>query len=57
MAKAIKHIGFSGAVKKVEASGKSKESAEKIIGYAKAHASAHAKAINPHLKNMGGKKK
>ena len=58
MAKAIKHVGFKGAVKSVMAKqGVSKESANKIIGYDKAHANAAAKAKNPSLKKTGGRKK
>lgn len=57
MAKKIVHLGFKGAVKKVEAQGKSAESAKKIIGFAKSHASAKAKAANPRLNKMGGAKK
>lgn len=46
-----KHPGFKGAVREVERKeGMSKESAERIIGYGKAHASAAAKKANPRLK-------
>ena len=53
---AIKHVGFKGAAASVMAKqGVSKESANKIIGYGKAHASAAAKKANPRLKKTGGK--
>jgi len=54
MAKKIKHVGFSGAEKQVEKEGYSKESAARIIGAGKAHASAAAKRKNPHLNRKGG---
>lgn len=52
MAKKSKaHPGFAGAMKQVEKkSGVSAESAAKIIGYNKAHASSAAKKANPRLK-------
>ena len=51
-----KHVGFKGAVKNVMSKeGVSKESANKIIGYGKAHASAAAKKANPRLRKTGGK--
>ena len=51
-----KHVGFAGAVKSVEKKeGMSKESAEKVIGYGKAHASAAAKKANPRLNKKGGR--
>lgn len=50
------HLGFAGAVKQVESEGHSEESAEKIIGYGKAHASAKAKKANPRLLKHGGKR-
>lgn len=56
--KPIKHVGFQGAVKSVMSKeGMSKESAEKVIGYGKAHASPAAKKANPALKKTGGKGK
>jgi hypothetical protein len=56
--KPIKHVGFKGAVNSVMAKeGVSEESAEKIIGAGKAHASAAAKRANPRLSKTGGKKK
>jgi hypothetical protein len=50
------HPGFKAVVDKVEKQqGVSKETAEKEIGYAKAHASAAAKRANPRLNNTRGK--
>lgn len=54
MARKIKHVGFKGAEKKVEAEGYSKDSAARIIGAGKARASAAAKARNPRLNKTGG---
>jgi hypothetical protein len=55
--KPVKHIGFKGAENKVmKTEGVSANSAAKIIGAAKAHASAAAKAKNPNLLKTGGKK-
>lgn len=49
------HPGFKGAVKSVERKeGVSAESANKIIGAGKAHASAAARKANPRLNKMGG---
>ena len=48
------HPGFKGAVANVERKGYSAESAKRIIGYAKAHASAAARRANPRLEKMGG---
>jgi hypothetical protein len=54
--KPVKHVGFKGAVASVKSKGGySEESAEKIIGYAKAHASASAKKRNPALTKKGGR--
>jgi len=50
-----KHPGFAGAVRSVEREGHSKASAERIIGYGKAHASAGAKRKNPRLLKKGGR--
>jgi hypothetical protein len=48
------HPGFKGAMKQVEQkSGVSAQSAAKIIGYGKAHASAAAKKANPRLNKTG----
>jgi hypothetical protein len=48
------HPGFKGAAKEVAKSeGVSMKSANKIIGYGKAHASAAAKKANPRLKKTG----
>lgn len=45
-----KHPGFKGAVKSVERKeGVSAKTANRIIGYGKAHASAAAKKANPRL--------
>ena len=50
MAKSVKHVGFSGAMKSVEKKeGYSAKTAAKIIGAGKAHASAAAKKNNPRL--------
>lgn len=50
-----KHPGFKGAMKSVERKeGVSKESAAKIIGAGKAHASAAARKANPRLNRKGG---
>lgn len=44
------HPGFKGAVKDVERKeGMSKKSAERVIGYGKAHASAAVRKANPRL--------
>lgn len=51
-----KHIGFKGAVKKLESRGTPKADAEREIGYAKAHASPAAKKANPRLNRTGGKR-
>ena len=54
----VKHIGFRGAVNKVQSTEHvSKKSAERIIGAAKNNASSAAKKRNPRLKRMGGAKK
>lgn len=52
----IKHVGFTGAVANAERHGYSEESAERAIGYAKAHASAAAKRRNPRLLRKGGRR-
>lgn len=50
------HPGFRGAAKQVaKKENVSMKSANKIIGYAKAHASPAAKKANPRLKKTGGK--
>lgn len=50
------HPGFKGAAADVaRKEGVSKESADKIIGYGKAHASAAAKKANPRLNKKGGR--
>jgi hypothetical protein len=51
---AVKHIGFQGAENHVMAEGYSPGSAARIIGAAKARASASAKKANPHLLNTPG---
>jgi hypothetical protein len=54
----IDHVGFKGAVADAMKSGHvSKETAEREIGYAKAHASAAAKKANPRLNKTGGRHK
>lgn len=55
--KAIKHVGFKGAVAKVVAQGKSPKAAAKIIGAGKANASPAAKKANPALKKVAAKVK
>ena len=55
MAKKIKHVSFKGAEKAVEGEGYSAESAAKIVGAGKAHASAAAKKANPRLNKKGGR--
>jgi len=55
--KAVKHVGFKGAVKSVQKEGYSKAAAGRIIGFGKAHASKEAKKANPRLSKKGGKKK
>lgn len=56
MSKSKKHPGFKGAVSSVERKeGVSKQSAEKIIGYGKAHASEKARKANPRLNKKGGR--
>lgn len=59
MAKKSKaHPGFKGAVEQVERKqGVSKETADREIGYGKAHASAAAKRANPRLNRTGGRGK
>jgi len=55
---AKKHIGFKGAVRSaMKSGGVSKATAEREVGYAKAHASAAAKRANPRLNRTGGKRK
>ena len=57
-AKPVKHVGFKGAVKSVMKKGDySEESAERIIGAGKAHASAAARARNSRLSRTGGRTK
>jgi hypothetical protein len=48
------HPGFAGAVAQVERSGYSKASAQRIIGYNKAHASKAARRKNPRLNRTAG---
>lgn len=49
-----KHPGFKGAAKSVaRKEGVSMKTADKIIGYGKAHASAAAKRSNPRLTRKG----
>lgn len=56
MAKKV-HPGFKGAVREVERKeSMSKEAAERVIGYGKAHASAAAKKENPRLEKHGGRR-
>lgn len=56
MKKKKAHPGFAGAVSSVERKeGVSKQSAEKIIGYGKAHASEKARKANPRLNKKGGR--
>ena len=46
------HPGFQGAASSISAKeGVSKGAADRILGYAKAHASEKAKQANPHLTN------
>jgi hypothetical protein len=53
---AKKHVGFKGAMASVERKeGVSKDSAARIIGAGKAHASAAAKKANPRLNRKGGR--
>lgn len=54
---ATKHIGFKGAVNKVEKEGYGKKAASAIIASASKNASKSAKAKNPALKKVGAKKK
>lgn len=49
---AVKHVGFKGAEKKVEAEGYSKESAGAIIASASRKASSSEKKRNPKLKKV-----
>jgi len=50
------HPGFRGAAAQVEKrEGVSKEAANRIIGYGKAHASAKARKANPRLNKRGGR--
>ena len=52
MAHSPKHPGFKAAAASIaRKEGVSKETADKELGYAKAHASAKAKRANPHLLN------
>lgn len=56
MGKSTKHPGFKGAAAQVaRKEGVSKESANKIIGYGKAHASEKARKANPRLNKKGGR--
>ena len=50
-----KHIGFKGAVSKVEKEGYGKKAAGAIIASASRGASKKAKAANPRLKRVKGK--
>lgn len=53
--KAVKHVGFKGAEKKVESEGYSKKSAGAIIASASRKASPAEKAKNPKLAKVKGK--
>jgi len=53
MKKAIKHVGFKGAMKKVEKEGYSKKSAGAIIASASRKAKANG-SKNPRLKRVKG---
>lgn len=53
--KKINHVGFKGAMKKVEGEGYSKKSAGAIVASASRGASAKAKKANPMLKKVKGK--
>jgi len=53
----IKHVGFKGAVAKVEGEGYGKKAASAIIASASRGASKKAKKANPRLKRVAGKKK
>jgi hypothetical protein len=51
-----KGMGFKAAAASVEKKeGVSKKSADKIIGYGKAHASEKARKANPNLNKKGGR--
>lgn len=53
----IKHIGFKAAAAKAQAQYPGEKGAGgRVIGYAKAHASAAAKAANPRLLRTRGSK-
>lgn len=52
--KAVKHVGFSGAEKKVEGEGYSKKAAGAIIASASRKASAGEKKRNPKLNKVKG---
>jgi hypothetical protein len=53
--KKVKHIGFKGAMQKVEKEGYSKKSAGAIVASASRGASSAAKKANPALKKVKGK--
>lgn len=53
--KSAKHIGFKGAVNKVEKEGYNKKQAGAIIASASRKASPQAKKANPALKKVKGK--
>lgn len=53
----VKHIGFSGAQKKVEGEGYTKQQAGAIVASASRGASKSAKKANPNLKKVVSKKK
>jgi hypothetical protein len=58
MAKAVKHIGFKAAQKKIaKKSGVSSESAAKILASSARKASSKAVKANPRLKKVPGVKK
>lgn len=50
----VRHIGFEGLVKRLEAKGYSRDQAERIAAHAARSASAAAKARNPRLKRVPG---
>lgn len=52
--KPVKHVGFSGAEKKVEKEGYTKKQAGAIIASASRNASSAEKKRNPRLKKVKG---
>lgn len=48
------HLGFKGAMKKIEAKGKSAKSAAAILAAGARNASPAAKGANPRLKRVSG---